>query len=99
LPENQTRLQQLLDEYSDLFKAGHGTIRGQEAIVNIDPKAKPKAFPPRPVPFPMQAAVESELERLLAEGILEPVDPRVTLIEWASPKVIAVNERRDSTLR
>ena len=41
------RLRQLLDEYSDIFEPGKGTIRGQEAVVHIDPTAKPRAFPPR----------------------------------------------------
>ena len=84
------QLQQLLDEYSDIFQPGHGTIRGQEAVVNIDPSARPRAFPARAVPFPLRKAVEAELERLTTEGILEPVDPRITPIEWASPIVIAI---------
>ncbi len=86
----EPKLQQLLDEYADIFKAEKGTIRGQEAVVHIDPAVKPRAFPPRPVPFPMRRAVEDELQRLVDDGILEAVDPMVTPIEWASPIVIAV---------
>jgi hypothetical protein len=47
------RLRQLLDEYADTFEQGKGTIRGQEAVVHIDPTAKLRAFPSRPVPFPL----------------------------------------------
>ena len=45
----------------------------------------------RPVPFPIKGAVEAELDRLVkAEHILEPVDTKVTPIEWASPIVVAM---------
>jgi transposase InsO family protein len=85
-----SRLRQLLEEYADIFQSGHGTIKCQQAVVHIDPTARPKAFAARPVPFPMRKAVEAELDRLTSEGILEPVDPMVTPIEWASPIVIAM---------
>ena len=58
--------------------------------MHIDPTAPPKAFAARSVPFAMHKAVEAELDRLTSEGILEPVDPMVTPIEWASPIVIAM---------
>lgn len=83
------KLQQLLSEYSDIFTPGQGKITCQEAVVHINPAAKPRAFPARPVPFPLRKQVEAELERLVSEGTLEPVDPMVTPIEWASPIVIA----------
>ena len=89
-PPIDSRFQQLLDEYADIFSPGHGIIRGQEAVVHIDPNARPKAFWARPVPFPLRKAVEAELDRLTVESILEPVYPRVTPIEWASPIVIAI---------
>ena len=85
-----SRLRQLLEEYNDIFQSGHGTIKCQQAVVHIDPTARPKVFAARPVPFPMRKAVEAELDRLTSEGILEPVDPMVTPIEWASPIVIAM---------
>jgi transposase InsO family protein len=87
---DDAKLRQLLAEYSDIFQPGQGTIKGQEAVVHIDPTAKPRAFPPPSVPFPLRKAVEDELDRLIAEGVLEPVDPMVTPIEWASPIVVAV---------
>jgi hypothetical protein len=61
LSSGNQQLQKLLNEYSDIFQPGHGTIRGQEAVVNIDPSARPKAFPARAVPFPLRKAVEAEL--------------------------------------
>ena len=86
----QQRLRKLLNEYADVFSSELGRIRCQEAVVNIDPDARPKAFAARPVPFPMREAVEAELKRLTSLGILEPVDPTTTPIEWASPIVITM---------
>ena len=38
----------------------------------------------RPLPYAMKAKVDVELDRLIEEGILEPVE----FSEWASPVVI-----------
>ena len=46
--------------------------------------AKPKCFPSRPLPYAMKSQVDVELDRLLTEGIIEPVDHA----EWASPVVV-----------
>jgi hypothetical protein len=70
------------------FKPGYGTIRGREAVVHIDPKAR--AFPARPVPFSLRKVVETESDLRTSEGIFEPVDPMATPVEWALPIVIAI---------
>ena len=45
----------------------------------------------RTVPFPIKGAVEAEfIDRLVKQNILEPVDTKVILIEWASPIVVAM---------
>jgi hypothetical protein len=43
-PSTNKQLQQLLDEYADILKPGHGTIRDREAVVHFDPKARPGHF-------------------------------------------------------
>ena len=45
---------------------------------------QPKCFPSRPLPYAMKSQVDVELDRLLKEGIIEPVDNA----EWASPVVV-----------
>ena len=46
-------------------------------------------FSARRLPFAKAKPVEAELARLVDEGILEPVDPATTPIEWATPIVPA----------
>jgi transposase InsO family protein len=80
----------IVNEYSDVFSSEPGTIKGHVAHVHIAPNATPRAFPARPVPFPLRRAVEDELQRLTQRGIIEPVDPSTTPIEWASPIVTVI---------
>ena len=49
----------------------------------IDPKATPRFCKARPIPYAFKAKVEEELERLVGEGTLEPVQ----FADWAAPIV------------
>ena len=62
-----------------------GTITPYQVRLMVTKDAEPKFFKPRPVPFALQAKVESELGRLSKEGLLEKVPYNV----WAAP-VVAV---------
>ena len=48
-------------------------VKGVTAKIHVDPQACPRFCKPRSVPFAMKQKVEEELERLLKEGIIEPV--------------------------
>ena len=61
-------LQEVLARYSDVFMEGLGTFKGPEVSFAGDPD---KA---RPLPYAMRLKVEDELERLVDEGTLKPVD-------------------------
>ena len=82
-------LNKLLAEYSDVFCDSElpGTLTGFEAAVHLKVGAQPRAYPARPVPLPLQAAVADELDRLVRMDILEPVEPTKTPIQWATPIV------------
>ncbi|CAB0019356.1 unnamed protein product, partial [Nesidiocoris tenuis] len=82
-------IKSVLSRYSDLFSSTTGRIVGHKINVQLHPGAQPKVFKARPVPFAMKKAVEQELDRLVTQGIIEPVDPSNTEIVWASPIVIA----------
>ena len=83
------KLNKLLAEFSDAFSDSKlpGTLTGFEAAVHLKAGAQPRAYPARPVPLPLQAAVGDELNRLVRIDILKPVEPTKTPIQWATPIV------------
>ena len=87
-------IQQLLTNYSSLFKEGLGLFKGVVAKLLLDPSAEkqPKFFKARSVPFALKERIE-ELERLQAEGIKSLVHSS----EWATPIVPVV--KHDGTVR
>ena len=60
-----------------------GTWEGYEATIEVDADATPRFCRPRSVPYAMQEMVGEELDRLVQEGTLEPVEHA----EWAAPIV------------
>ena len=88
-------IQQLVTNYSSLFKEGLGLFKGVVAKLLLDPSAEkqPKFFKARSVPFALKGRIEKELERLQAEGIISPVHSS----EWATPIVPVV--KHDDTVR
>lgn len=82
-------IKEMVSKYPNLFSNSNGAIVGHTIEIRMKPETKPKFFRPRPVPFALKATVKQELDRLLAEGIIEPIDPAVTPVEWSSPLVIA----------
>ena len=83
----------VLDEFPSLFEDGLGKVEGKEATIQLSEGAIPKCMSARPLPYAMKAKVEVELDRLIDEGILEPVE----YSEWASPIVIV--KKKDDSIR
>ena len=83
----------LLGKHEALFKDGLGTVQGVKAKIHVDPQAKPKYFKPRPVAYALRQKVEEELDRLLSEGTVSPVE----FSERATPIVPIV--KSDGTIR
>uniref|UniRef100_A0A5S6QLD9 RNA-directed DNA polymerase n=1 Tax=Trichuris muris TaxID=70415 RepID=A0A5S6QLD9_TRIMR len=91
LPSRQEEVaQNLIKLYPDVFTNTAGTILGHEAEVHLREEVRPKLFKPRPVPFALKAQIDTELNRLLNDDVLEQVDPATMPIEWASPIVCVV---------
>ena len=84
----------MLGRYEQVFSEGLGIFHGRKAKIEVDPTAKPRYCKARPLPYAMRPLVEEELDRLVAEGILEPV----THSEWATP-VVAVLKSDKKTVR
>ena len=85
-------LQALLDKYHTVFQETLGTLQNFKALIYVDPNAKPKYCKARPIPYAVKAKLEEELDRLVAQGTLEPVQ----MSEWASPIVPVVKPNEKS---
>ena len=70
-PVPQTEPTDILAEYPDLFE-GIGLLHG-DVHLEIDEAVQPVQMPLRRVPIGIRDKVESELQRLQAEGIITPI--------------------------
>ena len=87
------KLEPLLAKHAAVFKDELGTISPFKAKLRIRPDAVPKFCKARSVPYATKQAIENELDRLEASGILEKVD----YCEWAAP-IVAV-PKKDGKIR
>ena len=76
-------LNQLLIHYDDIFKDSLGCCK-VKAHLHVKPNIMPKFCKPRSLPFAYRKAVENDLNRLVAERVLEPI----TVSKWAAPIVV-----------
>ena len=86
-------LQELLGHYSNLLKQELGCVTETKARINIDPTASPRYCKARTVPYALRERVEGELDRLVTQGVIEPV----RYSEWAAPIVPIV--KGDGSIR
>ena len=88
-----TKLTRLLDENDELFSPGLGELKGTKVQLDVNSDATPRFVKARPVPFALKAKVENEIDRLVNEGVLEPVQ----FSKWAAPIVPVV--KNDGSVR
>lgn len=88
--QKRRTLQDILDEYSEVFEDKLGTVRGVTAKIHVESTAIPRFHKARSVPFVLWPKVEKELERLQQQGIIEPVH----FSDWAAPIVPVVKSNR-----
>ena len=74
----------LLDEFPSVFADGLRTCQGFQANIQLKDGANPKCHSTRTPPYALCEQVDMELDRLLAEGNIVPVE----CSEWASPIVV-----------
>ena len=79
----ESRVAALQEQYQEVFSETLGTITPFQAKLSVTPGAPPKFFKPRSVPFALKERVESELDRLERDGVLE----KTNYSEWAAPVV------------
>ena len=78
-------LSELLDKYKRVFGSDLGTAKGFKAKIIVETNATPRFLRARSIPYFYREKVEVELERLVAEGTLTPMEHS----EWAAP-IVAV---------
>lgn len=76
----------VLQGFPEVFSDQLGAFKGASATIAVEAGAKPRFFKPRLVPFALQDRVSEEIQRLVREGIVEPVRSA----EWAAPIVPVV---------
>ena len=77
-------LDTLLKRYEDLFSEKLGTIHPFHTELQLHSEAWAKICKARPAPLAIRAAIDSELDRLEAAGIIEPVAHS----DWVAPVVV-----------
>ena len=88
----QPGLSMVLDQYKEVFEDELGTFQDYEARLEIDPQAQPRFSKARSVPYAMKKGIEEELDRLVEEGTLQPVD----YSDWAAPIVAVLKPDKKS---
>ena len=67
--EDASHVEELLEEYKDRFE-GIGKLIDIQVDLNVDPKFKPVAQPPRRQSFSVQEKTEKEIQHLLDQDII-----------------------------
>ncbi|XP_072144400.1 uncharacterized protein [Dermacentor andersoni] len=83
----------LRTEFPALFEPGLGNIQGPPVKFHIREGAQPKFHKARSIPYALREKVETELDRLVDQGILSPIAHS----EWAAPIVPVL--KKDGSLR
>ncbi|XP_058840747.1 uncharacterized protein K02A2.6-like [Topomyia yanbarensis] len=83
IPDHTTALEEVLMKYPKVFDDSIGKISYVQAHLPLKNDARPVCMKARKIPFNMRGAVESELDKLVAEGVLTKVNQS----NWATPIV------------
>lgn len=84
----------LKHEFSTVFSGNLGLFRHFQIKLNLKPNATPKFFKPRPLPFALKDKVDDELDRLLNDNIISPVE----FSEWGTP-IVPILKKDGSSVR
>ena len=80
---DEKNLKEIISAYENVFSKELGALKGVEVDIPVDPNVKPMFFRARPVPYSLRDKIEKELERLVKQGVYEPVASS----KWADPIV------------
>ncbi|XP_015281060.1 PREDICTED: uncharacterized protein K02A2.6-like [Gekko japonicus] len=83
----------MYDLFPDVFAEGLGRYKGPPVAFELDPSVKPIRLKYRKVPIPLRPRVEKEIDKLVEQGVLEPVPHS----KWETPIVTPV--KPDGSIR
>ena len=84
---------ELKEMYPECF-SGIGTFRNYRYHMELDPKVKPVIHPPKKIALSLQPKLEKELDEMVKQGIIVPVDEPT---DWVNSLV--VREKPNGSLR
>uniref|UniRef100_A0A2H6N299 Reverse transcriptase domain-containing protein n=1 Tax=Micrurus carvalhoi TaxID=3147026 RepID=A0A2H6N299_9SAUR len=87
-----SKLDKLYTDYADVFSEGLGCYVGTPISFNVDASAVPVRLKLRRVPFAVRPKLDQELDKLINQRILEPVD----FAKWETPIVTLL--KKDGSL-
>ena len=82
-PQIESKVHKMSDKFPDVFKPGIGCCKSLKVLIHLKQQAQPSSKP-HDIPYSSQEATKCELDRLVAEGVLERID----FSDWAAPIVV-----------
>jgi len=83
---------QIVEKFATLFQ-GVGLLKNCEIHLHIDKSVKPVAQPVRRIPFQLRDKVDAQLDQLIQQNIIKPINDGPT--SWVSPLVVAPKPNGD----
>ena len=84
-------LNAICGEFPSVFDGRLGCYKGPPVSLQLDPQVCPIRLRARRVPFALKSKIEEELDRLVQQGVLEPVSHAL----WETPIVAPVKANGD----
>ncbi|KAL3188351.1 hypothetical protein MRX96_023018, partial [Rhipicephalus microplus] len=91
MDELATAFDKLFEEFAVVFDGGLGCYKGPPVKLALNPEVVPVRLKARRVPFALRQKIDAELDKLLQQGVLEPVD----CAEWQTPIVTPLKGNGD----
>lgn len=78
---SSSKVETLTQEFADVFNGDLGKYTGTPISFNLDPQVEPICLKPHRGPFALRSKVDKQLDKLIAQGVLEPFD----YAKWETP--------------
>lgn len=76
-------LDEILSDFKELFSSSLGCYKYRIFKLTVKDDVNPIFMKPRPIPFVFKVKIENELQRLLDEGVITPIESS----DWGTPLV------------